>query len=92
VRGWRGLSAFGEPGSNVVLPEEPAIFQVDGLHAKVAEANALGYFSRSRDRLGLAAADVEAIREAGLPEIYEGWRTTCAEDLGLYVSPDQEFI
>ncbi len=92
VGGWRNLSPFGAPGSNVILPARPPSYHSWGredsapyLHARAEKSAGLAYFSREKRICDLRADDVGKIAAAGLAEIYEKWRTACERDLGVEV-------
>nr|VFK23584.1 MAG: hypothetical protein BECKLPF1236B_GA0070989_13652 [Candidatus Kentron sp. LPFa] len=90
VKGWRELPLFGSPGSNVVLPDEPPVFFVPYLHTSVEQADRLKFFSKIRSVSYLNRTEVDKIVDAGVPEIYETWRMSCEENLGVGVKKDQE--
>ena len=89
VGGWDRLPRFGAPGSNIVLPEEPPIFITPNIHRQVQRSNRLAYRARNGSIAGLKEQDVCQIMEAGLPAIYETWRTACEETLHVSVEQDR---
>ena len=89
VGGWDRMPRFGAPGSNIVLPEEPPIFITPNIHENVARSNRLAYRSRDGCIRGLKEQDVSRIIDAGLPAIYETWRTACEETLQVSIEQDR---
>ena len=91
VKGWHRLPGLGHPGSGVVFPEEPAVFMVPGVHARVENADGLVYFSRSLSISCLQTGDVREIARSGVRGIYEGWRLACEKDIRVHVERDGEW-
>jgi hypothetical protein len=61
VRGWQGLPPFGVSGSQVILPKEPPVFNVPGLHAQVEKADRLSYYDRNGELCELHPHECERI-------------------------------
>lgn len=83
IQGWDSLPGFGEPGSNIVLPQEPEQFVTPRIHDRVKHAT---HFAYGHDEPALAAvrpSDSEAIAGSGLAAIYAAWCDECGEDLQL---------
>lgn len=74
IAGWFALPPFGEAGSNILYPQEPAAFQVERIHEKVETAEGLVFYARSEPLPGLTSSQAEHIRQNGLLQWYESWR------------------
>ena len=86
VRGWKDLPAFGQPGSNVFLPEEPPAFDIPDLHKQVEKSNQLAYYNRARE-LCISHPDAcDYLRQSDIFEIYERWHTACENDFGIKIT------
>jgi hypothetical protein len=91
VKGWNKLPPFGAPGSNIVLPDEPPQFITLNIHKRVEKSDKLVYLSRDKSIPDLREDDVSQIIEAGLPEIYEGWRKACEQSLHVEVAKNRDW-
>ena len=90
VSGWQSLPPWSDPASRMIFPQEPAAFDVPGVHNRALQADGLEFFDRS-DRLHqLRAADIATIWDGGVPAIYDLWRTQCQADFDLSIHPDRE--
>jgi hypothetical protein len=87
IRGWKDLPAFGVPGSNVILPQEPAVYDVPDLHAKVEQADNLSHFSRDLDHCDVFPEECDMISQSNVLAIYDDWRAACETDLGVAIRP-----
>ncbi|HDQ71330.1 MAG TPA: hypothetical protein ENN19_04440 [Chloroflexi bacterium] len=93
VEGWHTLPPFEAPESRIRIPDEPPIFMkhVPNIHDPVMTATQLSYLPREASIADLAAEDIEALKKAGLPDVYEKWRKACEEDLKIQIKPDPKW-
>jgi hypothetical protein len=87
IQGWKTLPPFGTSGSNVILPDEPPVFDVPDLHAKVEEANSLSHFTRNLYHCEIFPEECKIICQSDVFDIYERWRLACERDLGISIQP-----
>lgn len=74
---WDSLAGFGEPGSNIVVPNEPGPFITPNIHAGPMGSPCLMFFSR-KDRLRLISQkETDFLLENAVHSIYENWKNTC---------------
>ncbi len=85
IQGWEALPGFGEPGSNIVLPEEPEQFVTPGIHDGVKKATRFAYADNEQALAAIRPSDLEAIARSDLAAIYESWCTESADHLQLQV-------
>lgn len=89
IEGWQDQPQFGRPGSQVILPKEPPVFDVPGLHAQVEKADGLNYHDRNGELCELYPQECAQIQASEVIEIYEGWRLACAQTLGVSLQPNE---
>lgn len=87
---WHELPRFGEPGSNIHIPDEPKEYFAVGTRDRVKQANEISYFSRKEKIHELSQQDIEKIWTAGLPDYYAKWRIACMQDLSVDVAENDE--
>ncbi|MFQ5616530.1 MAG: hypothetical protein ACE5GO_08735 [Anaerolineales bacterium] len=92
VGGWQALPAFGMPGSNIILPEEPPAFIVPDLHLLVEQADGLTYYARNQSFQRVDPNDWKKIKHSDVSSIYEIWREMCERDLNVQVNKDTKEI
>lgn len=84
VEGWEQLPAFGSPGSNIFLPQEPPIFITPGIHDAVHQATQFLYQSMPPQALEVISQDEQQqMEQAGLFALYASWQTACEKDLEI---------
>ena len=81
--GWDILPAFGDPGSNIVLPEEPEIFVVPHVHDRASKTPALIYYPSEKAIWDLPEEECDWIESNGLFSIYAEWLAACRQDLSF---------
>ena len=83
VSGWQSMPSFGSRDSNVFMMEQPKLYspQVAYNSEKVKSSEGLAY--QEKDLSGLPLAEANAIKNAGLVQLYEDWRKACEDDLGV---------
>lgn len=84
IEGWQQLAAFGSPGSNIFLPQEPPIFITPGIHDTVHEATQFVYQPMPPQALEAISRDEQQqMEQAGLFALYASWQTACEKDLEI---------
>ncbi len=74
VSGWRGLPAFGMPGSNIIFPDEPPAFFLPDVHRRVENAESFDYISERLPLPGCTPPIVRQLEKSGIMELYEDWK------------------
>jgi len=74
VSGWRGLPAFGMPGSNIFFPEEPPTFFLPDVHRRVENAEHFDYISEPLPLPGCTPEVLAQIEESGILSLYAEWQ------------------
>ena len=87
-RGWENLPAFGDPGSNIILPEEPEIFVVPHVHDRASKTPALIFYPSEKAIWELPEEECEWIEAEGVFSIYAEWLAACRRDLGFETYSD----
>ena len=85
--GWENLAAFGRPGSNIILPEEPKVFVVPHVHDRASTTPELIFYPSEKTILDLPQEERDWIAASGAFSIYEGWLAACRRDLGFENPP-----
>jgi len=83
ISGWDHFPAFGEPGSNIVLPKEPEPFITPGIHDPVEKASAFVFKLRQFDSSRLDQDDIKMIKTSGVLEIHQQWLEQCEQKLQI---------
>lgn len=86
-QGWEDLPAFGDPGSNIVLPEEPEIFVVPHVHDRASNTPALIFYPSEKAIWELPEEECSWIESSGAFSIYDDWLASCRRDLGFETPP-----
>jgi hypothetical protein len=82
IQGWDRLPAFGDHGSNIILPKEPDQFITADIHTPVKKSQKFVYCSRHGDLANLKKSDVAKIFRNSLPNIYERWKKIHEDCIG----------
>ncbi len=83
IQGWEALPNFGQPGSHIVLADEPERFVTPGIHDKVNSAKQFTYADSDPVLASLKPSDLEAIAQSDLAVIYKSWLEESIADLQL---------
>ncbi|MEN8130107.1 MAG: sulfotransferase family protein [Pseudomonadota bacterium] len=85
LEGWNNLPSFGDPGSNIVLPEEPFRFVTSEIHDHVIKSDYFRYTPRDIHRESLDSCILKKFDQNGLANLYDTWLHACRQDLDFHL-------